>query len=70
MKLYVVGMVSEDSVHRWSLCGIYNSEKRAVERCTTKCHFVGPFVSNKDYPDKSQEWEGGYYPLRQKRGEQ
>jgi hypothetical protein len=64
MEVWVVGkLLSRDQRH-WEFCGVFSSEQRALEACTTGQHFLGPATLDQRLPDETGEWPGAYYPER------
>jgi hypothetical protein len=43
--------------------GIFDSEEKAVARCTIPQHWVGPANLNEALPDEPTPWPGAYYPI-------
>lgn len=69
---WVVGLIKDNPTHEentWSVVGVYNDEKLAVEVCETKDHFVGPLVMNEAYDQDfdinditKSPWPGLWFP--------
>lgn len=64
MDVWVSGRVAYSEM--WEVLGIYDSEQKAVSRCTKKNDFVAPAKLNEDMPEETEEWPGCYYPLWKK----
>jgi hypothetical protein len=69
--LWVVGLAhgpeEEDADKEsgvWSIIGVFNTKRAAVDACTTDNHFVGPMMLNERLPDEPEPWQGAFYPLR------
>jgi len=54
---------SETEDKEWEFMGVFTSEEKAIEACTTDLHFIGPATLDERCPDATLEWEGAYYPL-------
>ena len=63
--VYIVGEVNDVVLKAWDVVGVFTSEARAVEACTSEDHFVGPMRLNMIWPEPSVEWYGLWYPLRE-----
>jgi|688.fasta_scaffold199596_7 hypothetical protein len=51
---------------RLEILGLYDTEKKAKNRCKTWRDFIGPLVLNKTLDEKPIEWVGAYYPILRK----
>lgn len=48
---------------RLEVLGLFDSEKKAKNRCKTWKDFIGPLELNKSLDEKPIEWEGAYFPI-------
>ena len=44
------------------VCGLYDDERAALKRCTTRNHGLGPLPLNVDLSKTREWWPGFYYP--------
>lgn len=63
--VYVVGRVNPSRPAEWDLVGIFREEAQAMSRCGGPNYFIGPMRMNSE---EVKEWEGAYFPFREKRG--
>ena len=63
--VYIVGEVDEVNLKAWDVVGVFTSEARAVEACSSEHHFVGPMRLNVIWSEPACEWAGLWYPLRE-----
>jgi hypothetical protein len=46
----------------WEVLGIFDTEDKAVRRCTQDSDFVGPFILNEVLPEERVDIPNMYYP--------
>lgn len=65
MKLWVVGKIMnpDTGCDIWEFCGVFDTEKKAIEVCKTENYFVGPVDLNFVVPEPSVNWPNSYYPI-------
>lgn len=66
MKLWIVGQLINIGSHDWEFQGIFSSEELAISACYTHMYFVGPVQLDVEFPQKTMDWPGAYYPKSMK----
>ncbi len=59
-ELWLAGRYT--SPEPWEVLGIFNTEEKAVKRCTQSDDFVGKFILNESLSEEREEIPDMYYP--------
>ena len=66
MNLFIVGKVTSENGKEWEICGVFDSEEKALIECKDYRYCIGEGELNKPFPDETVEWPGAYYPIVRK----
>ena len=47
----------------WTMGGVFDSERKAIDACQTANDFIGPVTLNEQAPCEPTPWPGAYFPL-------
>lgn len=69
MDLWVVGkckrgILSILGITQWEFVGIFDSRDSAIMACKDDMYFVGHVILNEIAPERTVEWPGAFYPMR------
>jgi len=62
---WIVGKYNNDS--SFEICGLYDDKQKALKRCFSSLHGLGPMTLNEDLSEKTEWWPGFYYPSAKRR---